>query len=60
MLTDDSLMPFGMYKGDKMANVPPHYLLWLYENNKCSGEVNEYIKDNLDVIKVEIERKSEK
>ena len=53
-MTDESIMPFGKYKGEKMANILPNYLLWLYENNKCNGEVREYIKDNLDVIKSEI------
>jgi hypothetical protein len=37
-----------------MANVPAQYLFWLYNENKCSGEVKEYIKDNLDVLKSEI------
>ena len=50
-LTDESIMPFGKHKGEKMANVPASYLLWLYEENKCAGDIKEYIKDNLDVIK---------
>ena len=57
MLNDDSLMPWGKYKGVKMANVPAEYLRWLHENNKCSGDVKAYIEDNLDVIEVEIKRK---
>jgi uncharacterized protein (DUF3820 family) len=56
-MTDESTMPFGKYKGDKMANIPADYLLWLYENSKVYGEVKQYIKDNLDVIKSEIELK---
>jgi uncharacterized protein (DUF3820 family) len=54
MLTDDSLMPFGKYKGDKMANVPAGYLMWLHDNNKCNAEVKAYIEDNLEVLKEEI------
>lgn len=27
-------MPFGVYKGKKMANVPASYLKWIYDNNK--------------------------
>lgn len=50
-LTDNDLMPFGKYKGDKMINVPASYLLWLYENDKCNGTVKKYIEDNLDAIK---------
>ena len=55
-MTDSNLMPYGKYKGTKMIDVPASYLLWLYENNKCSGEVKAYITDNLDVIKEEIRR----
>jgi uncharacterized protein (DUF3820 family) len=54
MMTDNSLMPFGKYKGEKMANVPSDYLLWIFENNKCTQEVAKYIAENLDVIKSEI------
>jgi uncharacterized protein (DUF3820 family) len=56
-MTDNSLMPYGKYKGEKMANVPPDYLIWLFENNKCSPEVAKYIAENLDVIKAEISYK---
>ena len=56
MLKDESIMPYGVHKGKGMGSVTASYLLWLYENNKCSGEVKEYIKDNLDVIKTEIKR----
>lgn len=55
-MKDDSLMPFGKYKGEKMANIPADYLLWLYENGKCYGEVKEYIKDNWEVLQTEIKR----
>lgn len=57
-LTDESLMPFGKYKGEKMANVPASYLIWLYDENKCNRNVREYIEDNLDVIQEEIKRNS--
>lgn len=56
MLNDDSKMPFGKYKGEKIGNIPADYLLWLYENNKCDKSVREYIEDYMDVIKVEIKR----
>ena len=57
-LTDGSLMPFGKHKGEKMANVPASYLLWLYDEytmpNPRFGfihrEVLAYIEENLDVI----------
>jgi len=55
-MDDNSLMPFGEYKGQKMANVPASLLFWLYMNDKVYGELKEYIEDNLDVIKFEIEK----
>lgn len=57
-MTDNSKMPFGKYKGEKMANVPASYLIWIFENNKCTPEVAKYIADNQDVLKAEIKEKS--
>jgi uncharacterized protein (DUF3820 family) len=53
-LTDFSRMPFGKYINEQMTNVPASYLLWLYDNNKCSGNVKTYIEENLEVLKEEI------
>lgn len=52
-LTDHSVMPFGKYKGKAMVQVPADYLIWLYDYNKCSGAVKQYIADNLQVLKGE-------
>lgn len=52
-MDDNTLMPFGVHKGVKMANVPADYLLYLYNNKKCYGDLKEYIEDNLDVLKAE-------
>lgn len=50
---DTSIMPFGKYKGEKLANVPASYLLWLHKENKCFGELKKYIEDNMDGLKQE-------
>lgn len=62
VLTDESPMPFGIHKDKKMENVPAEYLLFLYENNKCgkNNGLQEYIEDNLDVIKLEVQQKNRK
>lgn len=60
MLTDKDNMPWGKYVGVKMANVPASYLLWLYENNKCSGDVKDYIKENLEVLQYQRLNKDKK
>ncbi len=45
-MDDNSIMPSGKHKGKKMTNVPAKYLIWIYDNNKCTDEVKGYIKDN--------------
>ncbi len=52
-LTDKDLMPYGKYKGHKLANVPPEYLLWLLENDKCSESVKKYVLDNKSFLELE-------
>lgn len=53
-MNDSSPMPWGKHAGTQMADVPPDYLLWLYENGKAHNDVKRYIEDNLDVIKAQI------
>lgn len=57
-LTDNSLMPFGMYREKTMANVPADYLLWFYEKGKGYKEVKKYIKKNFDVLQLEIKKQT--
>lgn len=58
-MTDNSIMTFGKYKGEKLCNVPAKYLLWLYYNG-CYGELKEYIVDNLDVLEKERDEQIQK
>lgn len=53
-MEDESLMPFGPHKGKKLANVPARYLLSLYKQPDLDKELKFYIKDNLDVLRFEI------
>lgn len=53
-MTDESIMPFGKFKGQKLANVPASYLIWLFDNDKCYGELKEYIEENLESLRHEI------
>jgi uncharacterized protein (DUF3820 family) len=57
-MTDESIMPFGKHKGEKLANIPAEYLLWLYDEGRFYGELKTYIADNMDSIKAEIEYKN--
>lgn len=55
-LDDTSLMPFGKYKGTKLANVPASYLLFIYDNYQLHENLKEYIKKNKDVLQAEVKR----
>jgi uncharacterized protein (DUF3820 family) len=35
-LHDDSIMPFGKYKGEKLGKIPDHYWLWFKEQDWAS------------------------
>lgn len=54
-MTDQDIMQFGKNKGKKLANVPADYLIWLYDNNKCYGNLRRYIKENYDLLLSEID-----
>ena len=60
IITDNSPMPYGKYKGKKMGEVPDEYLLWLYTySSPCDNpedRVIAYIEENLDAIKANIDR----
>lgn len=66
-LQDESPMPFGKHKNEKMANVPAKYLMWLYDtwtDPKKSGgydnkDVKAYIEENMDVLKEQIKREAQ-
>jgi uncharacterized protein (DUF3820 family) len=55
-LEDTDLMPWGKYKGQEMQDVPATYLIWLLENEKCSGDVKNYILENKEVLELEIKQ----
>lgn len=59
-LTDESLMPFGKYKGEKMANVPHGYLLYMYDSGKLFGAVKDYCEENINVLRFQKEQEDKK
>ena len=55
-MDDESIMPFGKHKGEKLANVPAKYLLWLYGEDLRHEELKAYIEENMDVLKQEVKK----
>lgn len=53
-LDDNSPMPFGMYRGKRMEEVPAQYLLWLF-NKGCDNApaMKKYIQDNFYILQKE-------
>lgn len=49
-MTDQDLMPFGKYKGEKMEKVPASYLLWLRDQNCNHPQIKDYIEENLTIL----------
>lgn len=58
-MTDETLMPWGKFKGIKMANVPSYYLKWIYDNNKGDAAVRGYIESNMDAILKDIKEEED-
>lgn len=50
-LTDESICPFGKFKGTRMIDVPAYWLIWALENTK--GNVAEYAKENEQILRKE-------
>jgi uncharacterized protein (DUF3820 family) len=57
-MNDESLMSIGKYKGQKMANIPSEYLLWLLENGNTYGNLKAYLLANKEVFEAEINYKN--
>lgn len=49
IITDNTRIAFGQYKGYPLANVPAKYLIFLHDSGKA-GRYADYIKSNMDVL----------
>lgn len=49
-MDDNSIMPIGKFKGEKLANVPAWHLIWLQDEGIAKGELAEYIEENWDLL----------
>jgi uncharacterized protein (DUF3820 family) len=60
-MTDDDIVTFGRYCGEKIGKVPASYLLWLWDNglwdaNKRGARVDpvrQYIIENFHALETE-------
>lgn len=48
-LDDNSIMPFGKYKGEKMIDIPDDYFIYLYKAGLQPGNVKDYIDSHFSI-----------
>jgi uncharacterized protein (DUF3820 family) len=60
--SDDSLMPFGKFRGKSLKDVPADYLLWLYNEAKDlkvkNPDLHGYIYNAMKALKQETAMRS--
>ena len=51
-MDDNSLMPFGKHKGERLELVPASYLLWFAEQEWCDTwpDLLEYVNEHLELL----------
>jgi hypothetical protein len=53
-MDDNSIMPFGKFQGQKMANVPATWLLWADKNIvTLRTDIKMYIEENRQVLEMQ-------
>ena len=55
-INENTPMAFGIYRGIKLKDVPSHYLIYIYENNK-SGRYTDYIESKIEALKADEKEK---
>ncbi|MBC7948010.1 MAG: hypothetical protein H7Y42_09045 [Chitinophagaceae bacterium] len=50
-ITDDTIMPFGKKKGQRLADVSDGYLLTLYDSGKVKGKWRDYIENRIPILR---------
>ena len=50
-VTGETVISFGKYKGKKLSEIPPKYLMWLIEKDFLTGQMKKYLQTNRELIK---------
>ena len=58
-MKDDSIMPYGKHQGTELANVPAEYFIWMYDNDKLSRDLKQYVEENMDALILETRGKQD-
>lgn len=45
--TDETIMPFGKHKGLPLKNIPASYFIFLFDGDKCYGDLKKWISENI-------------
>jgi len=47
--TDETIMPFGKFKGEALEDIPEWYFKTIYSDKMYDQDLKAYIEDNFDV-----------
>jgi uncharacterized protein (DUF3820 family) len=57
-LTDHSILQYGKkHRGQKLAEVPDSYLVWIYDNAKIPTNLKTYIEESVPLIQAQVRAK---
>lgn len=59
VLTDESIMWYGIHRHKKMEDVPAGYLIYCYDTNKCPPNVRVYVQENREVLDKQYQEEQE-
>jgi len=53
-ISEETIMPFGKHSGEKLANVPADYLIYMYDSGKLYGTIRQYVQENEELLRKEV------
>ncbi len=60
MLTDNSRMSFGKYKGKRLGDIPDSYFLFMYDRKKLTAELKAYAEERVPILRYLAEKRKKK
>lgn len=71
MITDKTIITFGIHKGKEIQNIPPSWLFWFHNNvetkikngvgiSQIEQDIHEYIIENMQVLQKELKESQQK
>lgn len=59
-LNDESIMPFGKHKGNRLDAIPHGWWIWMYDHKKLKGQYKEYAERTVPILRIQAEQERRK